>query len=89
MSLPGWDRQTKLKPPYGWLQWKNMEICMDVRCTCGHLSHFDDWHCYYLQCPACKRIYMVNGHVELVLLKADEVATLESDQIKQDIRHGG
>jgi hypothetical protein len=73
-SPPGWDRQTTPPKgsPHGWIQWKGTQVCMDIRCSCGVLSHVDDEFTYYVECPSCHQRYMVNGHIELVPLTADE-----------------
>lgn len=71
MTTP-WQRQTIPTGPHGWIQWKGTSVCMDVHCECGELSHIDSDFAYNVCCGACGRAYMVNGHVELVLLTADE-----------------
>jgi len=55
--------------PHGWLQWKGTDACMDVHCICGELSHIDGDFLYAVRCPACKRCYAIDGHVEFVLLE--------------------
>jgi hypothetical protein len=55
--------------PHGWIQWKGTEVCMDVHCSCGELSHVDGEFAYNVMCPRCGRVYMVNGHVELIELQ--------------------
>lgn len=79
-DFPGWERQTKPSPgaPYCWVQWKGTDACMDFHCACGFFGHIDGDFLYYLRCPECKVVYMVNGHVELVPLTADEAQTVES-----------
>lgn len=73
-AMPGWDRQTRFAEgrPHGWIQWKGTDVCMDVHCTCGLTSHVDAKYLYYVRCPDCNRVYMCNGHIELVELTADE-----------------
>lgn len=51
--------------PYGWIQWKGTDVCMDVYCLCGEQMHVDTDFLYYVQCPHCERIYEVGGHVTL------------------------
>lgn len=52
--------------PHAWVQWKGTAVCMDVRCACGHSSHVDAEFAYHVECPACHRVYMCNGHIELI-----------------------
>lgn len=52
--------------PHGWIQWKGTDVCMDVHCACGELTHIDVDFCYYVKCPVCGRIYYCNGHIELI-----------------------
>lgn len=82
-SIPGWDRQTipKEDTPHGWTQFKGTDICMDVHCVCGYHGHVDDGFVYYVKCPACHRVYMVNGHVELVELKVEEIG-IDNTRVK-------
>lgn len=82
-STPGWDRQTlpEKGKPHGWVQWKGTGVCMDLHCVCGEMSHLDADFAYYVQCPACDRVYMSNGHVEMVELTAEEIETFKD-------RHG-
>lgn len=75
MSNPGWERQNTAfieGKPHGWIQWKGTDVCMDVHCQCGELGHIDADFAYYVGCKACGRVYMTNGHIELVLLDDDE-----------------
>lgn len=63
-----------MKGNYGWIQWKGTNVCMDLHCKCGKFTHIDDDFVYYLQCPYCKQIYQVNGHVEMIPVKYLEVS---------------
>ena len=60
--------------PHGWIQWKGTDVCMDVHCKCGYLSHIDGEFTYYVKCPKCETIYHCNGHIEL-----SEVLNVESE----------
>ena len=77
----GWSRQTLPVEgaPHGWIQWKGTNVCMDVYCPCGHHSHIDADFAYYVKCPNCKRVWMTNGHIELVALTEEETKYLEED----------
>jgi len=74
MGIPGWNRQTEPKEgtPHGWIQWKGTDVCMDVYCSCGCHSHVDAEFAYYIRCPECKKVYMTNGHIELVPITEKE-----------------
>ena len=47
------------------MQWKNMDICMDLYCACGVTSHADGWSFGFVQCPCCDRIYKLTHQVEM------------------------
>ena len=53
-------------PPVGWAQWKGTDLCMDLRCACGELSHVDGSFVYTLMCRGCKRVYLLDQHIRLV-----------------------
>ena len=62
-----WEAQrTYAGEPHGWIQWKGTDVCMDVHCTCGALTHVDGDFVYHVKCVSCGRVYFVNGHVELI-----------------------
>ncbi len=44
-------------PPSVHIQWKGTEACLDLRCRCGTISHYDGWFAYALRCPDCGRAY--------------------------------
>lgn len=54
------------KDHHGWIQFKGTNICLDVHCKCGELSHIDGDFVYFLQCPSCGLIYELNGYIELI-----------------------
>lgn len=64
------------KDPHGWIQFKGTNLCMDVHCKCGHLTHIDGDFIYFLKCVKCGQIYELNGHIELIPRNVDE---LDSD----------
>ena len=71
-SEKAWEMQEQYKDlPHGWIQWKGTEVCLDVYCKCGHHSHIDDDFVYYVKCPKCNTVYMVNGHVEFIELEKE------------------
>lgn len=83
---PGWDRQTMPAKgkPHAWIQWKGTKACMDVRCSCGYDSHIDGRFLYFIQCPVCEKVYMTNGHIELVELSPSEVVEVEDRVVIAD-----
>lgn len=65
-----WNIQETYKgKPHGWIQWKGTDVCMDIYCACGHHSHIDAEFAYHVECPKCHKVYMCNGHIELIELK--------------------
>lgn len=68
--------------PHGWIQWKGTDVCMDVRCECGVLTHIDDTFCYYIRCGACGRTYECGGHIKLFPVDFDPWA---ADQLNQKV----
>lgn len=62
------QEQTRLPPPSGFIQWKGTNVCMDVRCKCGHHGHVDSDFAYFYQCPSCKQVFGVGEYVKIVEL---------------------
>ncbi len=54
--------------PYGWIQFKGSDLCMDVHCTCGALLHLDADFAYHVQCPHCLQYYECSGFIDLIPL---------------------
>lgn len=52
--------------PRGWIQFKGTNLCMDVHCRCGELTHIDGEFIYFLKCTACGTVYELNGNIELI-----------------------
>lgn len=57
--------------PHGWIQWKGTNVCMDVHCECGVLTHIDDDFTYHIKCGNCGKVYFCNGHIELIELNEE------------------
>lgn len=55
--------------PYGWIQWKGTDVCMDIHCECGELFHIDGDFAYAVECPYCGTMYSCNGHIELIKIE--------------------
>lgn len=54
--------------PNGWIQWKGTNVCIDLRCACGELHHFDGEFAYKLLMP-CGRMYVLGTQIPLFLLE--------------------
>ena len=80
-SDEAWEAQERYdEKPHGWIQWKGTDVCMDVYCACGAHSHIDATFAYYVKCPKCKKIYMCNGHIELIRIDEEpENCVVEGD----------
>ena len=75
----------EIEGPHGWIQWKGTEVCMDIHCGCGELTHVDGTFCYYVQCCKCGRIYECDGairirEVEAVPPEWDGMVQMTSDE---------
>jgi hypothetical protein len=57
--------------PHGWIQWQGTDVCMDIHCACGELSHIDEDFAFHVKCPYCGRVYFCNGHIELIELEVE------------------
>lgn len=59
----------KFKPengtPFGWIQWKGTNVCMDFHCECGEMGHVDAEFAYAIKCGACGALYEMSGFVEV------------------------
>lgn len=71
-------QETRSGDPHGWLQWKGTDVCMDLHCKCGKLSHVDGMFMYNVKCCECGTVYMCNGHIELIEIAEEPTATIES-----------
>lgn len=69
--------------PYGWVQFKGTELCMDVHCSCGELTHIDGMFLYFIKCGSCGRIYELNGHIQLIERTSDEFNEIGLSSIKE------
>lgn len=67
-------------PPYGWLQWKGTDACVDLYCECGHHAHVDAEFLYAWRCSQCGQVYGLCAVIQLVPL-SDGEASEYSDPI--------
>lgn len=65
--------------PHLWIQWKGTDLCADVHCACGELSHFDGDFCYFLRCPCCGHVWEVGTHVTLHEPRATPVSVKNAE----------
>lgn len=56
---------------YGWIQWKGTDVCMDINCSCGELTHVDGDFAYHVKCAYCGKVYYCNGHIEFIELEEE------------------
>lgn len=72
--------------PHGWIQWKGTDVCMDVHCKCGYISHVDADFTYVIQCPKCLQKYFVNGHVQFIpIVETDNMNCVQAQLNFEDI----
>ena len=64
-----WDKQHRFDNPSAWIQWKGTDVCMDIHCSCGELTHVDAEFAYHVKCGACGKVYFCNGHIQLIELE--------------------
>lgn len=60
------SRDYEIPVPYGWMQFKGMEICMDLNCECGELGHIDAEFANHVVCAYCGREYVMAGFMPLI-----------------------
>lgn len=56
-----------------WIQWKGTEVCMDFHCVCGNHSHIDELGVYFIKCQSCGKVFMTNGHIELIEITEEKI----------------
>ncbi len=70
---------TRPEGPYGFIQWKGTEVCMDCWCSCGTHFHMDAEFMYAVECPSCHRTFAVYCYVKFI-----EVDDPDNDRILLD-----
>lgn len=70
---------------YGWIQWKGTNVCIDIHCFCGKLSHVDGDFLYFFECECGKR-YGLSGYVQMTEIppEYDDVEGTGVGYIKSD-----
>ena len=66
--------------PYGLLQWKGTDACIDLHCTCGHAGHYDGDFLYYYRCSACGAKYALGSAVKLIQLTPEQASYVERER---------
>jgi hypothetical protein len=61
--------------PYASIHWNATNVCMDVYCECGQLTHIDADFCYHLKCVKCGRVYECDPRIQLRLLTFEPANT--------------
>jgi hypothetical protein len=64
-------KMAKPKAVGGWIQWKGTDVCMDVHCECGEISHIDGMFCYAVKCPACGAVYALVADIDFIKLEIE------------------
>lgn len=70
----------KVEGPYGWIQWKGTDVCIDLHCKCGFHGHVDDEFFYYWECPKCGMLYAVGQNVRLLELDEKHSAYVKEER---------
>lgn len=63
--------------PYGLVQWKGTDVCIDVHCACGRHEHVDAQFMHAFRCPGCGALYALASVVRLVPLPEECAVELE------------
>lgn len=48
-----------------WVQYQGTDICLDLHCPCGRVSHYDGYGAYAVQCPFCEAMFDLPQSVPL------------------------
>lgn len=52
--------------PYGFVQWKGTNVCVDLHCSCGAHLHADADFLYAVRCPHCGQAWELEPFVRLL-----------------------
>lgn len=67
------------------IQWKGTNVCMDLRCFCGHTNHYDQQFLYFAQCHKCKTVFELGTEVSLRVASPDQ---FDGCDVGQDVVGG-
>ena len=74
--------------PHGRINWGNTNVCIDLRCKCGHHSgHYDGPFFYFWICPKCQTRYAVGRHIKLIALTEEQSKEIGYDKFHLDNPH--
>lgn len=59
------DSATFNGKPHAWIQYKWTDLCADIRCSCGVLTHVDADFAYQVKCGACGKLWALSMTVEM------------------------
>ena len=77
--MGGWGKHPD-DVPYGILQWKGTDACLDLRCECGELTHLDGEMGYVIKCVKCGRVFWVRPYVLMTELVGENLADAEASE---------
>lgn len=73
-------QQREGEEPFGWIQWKGTNACIDLHCVCGYMGHYDGDFLYTWRCPKCRQVYQLGQNVTMIPLNAEQVAYVEEHE---------
>lgn len=71
--------------PYGGIQWKGTNVCIDIHCTCGAHLHADEEFLYHVRCGKCKKLWHVSGYVKLLPVEGDDLKRYEASNFNEAV----
>lgn len=89
--MDGWRRLCEKYTSFGeipegtshaWIQWKGTNVCLDLRCECGELTHLDCDFAYLIKCGKCGAVYWPNAHITLKKLTGEDLKDAEESDPK-------
>lgn len=51
--------------PNAWINFKDSDVCLTLRCVCGHVGHLDAEFLEHYKCKGCGALYNVGHTVTL------------------------
>lgn len=66
--------------PYGSIQWKGTDACIDMHCACGFLGHVDGDFAYYYHCTSCGAKYALGSNIKLIPLTEEQSEYVETER---------
>ena len=79
------NNQTKpVETPFGRIYKDLSEVCFDIHCKCGIVSHYDGKYLNVIQCYHCETQYYVGAYIEL--LEIEEYKGIIAIAGKEDLK---